>query len=275
MIVTVKSKNNPFNNISVLIDVIKRSIENVDDYVEEILICDEGDFEREVKIKDRLINITKMLGVSILGKTISGPHGLVILLTSNIVENFYNNINILNNNITYTNNSLIALRTIFHEIGHAKNNYENGVIVIREIAHNYEEMLNELWNILRDEYIAEMCCANIIKLHNSIEWYGDFNDDIESENYECYLSHYLNAGVEIDGNIALQLMHQYYFINLFQKAGFLESTSKFLSIDNIKTCQTIQDILNCKVMENYSVPSNFNDIVLRKWGDFNIERKLN
>ena len=69
-------------------------------------------------------------------------------------------------------------------------------------------------------------------------------------------------------------MHQYYFIPLFQKAGFLEGASKFLSIKNIKVCSTIQDINKCNVINNKHVPIEFKNIMLRKWSEYRIADKL-
>lgn len=255
-------------------DILTTLFGDLNDYVERIIVCDEENLESEIKLWDDSITITNLIGCTVNG-TIFHSNKSIIFITTDILINLYNNIIIRENaNVIYKEESLGSLRTIFHEIGHAKRNYTYGNIITKKITHSYEEMLNELWNIMRDEYYAEMCCANIIKLKNSFEWYGNFNDNIESENYEYYLATYQNNGVKLDGNIALQLMHQYYFIPLFQKAGFLEGASKLLSIKNINVCKAIQDIRNCNVTDNNYVPLEFNDIILRKWSEFKIEDKL-
>ena len=188
---------------------------------------------------------------------------------------FYNNIIVKDTKeIIYNEQSLVSLRTLYHEIGHAKRYYDKGSLITRLIVHNYEEMLNESWNILRDEYIAEMFCANIIKLKKSVDWYGNFNDDIETQNFEFYLSEYQRIGLKLDGNIVFQLLHQYYFIPLFYKAGFLNGVKNYISLDDVKICDIINDIQNCNVVENKSVPQYFNEIVLRKWSDFRIGKKI-
>ena len=275
MILTIKSKHYSAKNTDLILDILNNTIENLNDYLEKIIICDEEDLEKEIKLYDSSVSITKMPGCAVCGKTISHYNKSIIFISTNILKTFYDNISVNDNNVIYNDQSLISLRTFYHEIGHAKRNHQYGSIVTKEIAHSYEELLSELWNILRDEYFAEMCCANILKLKDSVDWYDKFDDAIESENFEYYLSTHKDNGLVFDGNVALQMMHQYYFVPLFQKAGFLKSASKILSLNSIDICQTIQEIQECNVIENEYVPLRFNDIVLRKWSDFQIENKLN
>lgn len=220
MIFTNKSKYYSAKDTNILLDILNSTIANLNDYLEKIIICDEEDLEKEIKSYDSSVSITIMPGCTVNGKTISHYNKSIIFISTNILKNFYNNISINDNNVIYSDQCLISLRTFYHEIGHAKRNHHNGSIVTKEITNSYEELLNELWNILRDEYFAEMCCANILKLKNSIDWYDKFDDAIESENYEYYLSTHKANDIELDGNVALQMMHQYYFVPLFQKAGF-------------------------------------------------------
>jgi len=276
MIIEIKSNNNQNISSKVLNDILTNSIDDLNDYIERMIVCDAEDLENEIKLLDGSITNTKMIGCTVNGKTILHYDKSIIFITTNILTNLYDNIVIQENaNVIYKEGSLISLKTIYHEIGHAKRNQTYGDIVKKKITNNYEETLGELWKILQDEYFAEMYCAKIIKLINYIDWYGNFNDDIESENYEYYLQIYKDNGLNLNGNIALQLMHQYYFVPLFQKAGFLDGASKSLLFENVNICKTIQDIQNCNVTENDYVPLKFNDIILRKWSEFNIQDKLN
>ncbi|MBS3742377.1 MAG: hypothetical protein KGY74_09680, partial [Candidatus Cloacimonetes bacterium] len=222
---------------------------------------------------DETISFTGFKGCNVSGKTISYYDKSIVFLTIQVIEKIIKNTQTQASNdgqIILNKESLLALKNVFHEIGHAKKEYKFGKINVKEDADNYEEMLNELWKILRDEYIAEMSCAKLIEFSHSINWYGDFDDNLESENLIHYMSSYTEKGKKLNGAFVLQLLHQYYFVPLFKKAGFLKAALKILSENNIFACKTIKDINKCNVLENRYVPIIFNDIVLRKWNDFNL-----
>jgi len=275
MTITNKSKNSPNIACQMLYNILRKNVESIDNYVEQIIICDGEDLESEIKIWDSTESLTDFSGCVVNGKTILISKKSIIFITTNILQNFNDDIEFDNEgNIHISDKGFISLKTIFHEIGHANRNYYYGNIITKKITHSYEETLHELWKILRDEYFAEMFCSNILKIDSSIKWYGGFNDDVEAENFIYYLSLNQNNNFKLDWNFALQLLHQYYFVPLFQKAGFLEGSSKLLSLKHINICRTIQEIQNCNVITNDCVPLEFNEIVLRKWTEFKIEDGL-
>lgn len=275
MIISIKSKQNLDISTEVLDKILTISNESLNDYVERIIICDEEDLESEINLWDDTITITKLIGCTVNGKTISHSNKSIIFITTNILINLYNNIVVKENaNVIYKDESFNSLRTIFHEIGHAKRHHDYGTLNIRKVYDTYDEMLNGHWQIVRDEYFAEMNCSNIIKLEKSIDWYGGFTDNIEFKNFESYVGQYIDQYSNFNSHLAMQFLHNYYLIPLFHKAGFYEGASKFINLENINVCSRIQDIQMCHVIENDYVPKEYNDIILALWEEFRIEDKI-
>lgn len=233
-----------------------------EEFVDNIIICDSDDLERSIKELDADISLTSIYGGLVLGKTISVNSKTLIFIITDVAK-------------ALVENGAQALKTLFHEFGHAKIIFECGKPQILTQYDNYEAYLNAYWQILRDEFLAEMFCANILVFDSSITWYGEFTDNIEKENFRTYIKEYKQSETGLNWHLAFYLLHQYYFTPLFQKAGFLEGIKKFMSIESIYVCEVIQKILDYQVVSSIRVPLEFNSLVLNKWDEFHIVDLLN
>jgi hypothetical protein len=215
--------------------------------------------------------LTNIFGGQVRGKTIQHGGRNIIFLITEIVTAIGNGMVVeADKNIVLNEVGIQALKTLFHEFGHANINHKYGEFRPKSNAENYDEFLNEHWKILRNEFLAEMFCANIYKFIPTIEWYGEFNDDIEENNFREYALEYQNSQENFDWDLAFRLLHQYYFVPLFYKAGFLEGMKRFVKLDEIPISEAVAKILKLNVIQNVDVTQEFNSIVLEKWEDFQI-----
>ena len=236
-----------------------------EEFVDEIIICDSSDLEDQIKGIDQSGKLTNIRGSVVQGKTIFQNDTSTILLVTEIAVAIGENSTLINNNIKFDESSTWAFKTLFHEFGHAKNNFEHGKLVTKPITDSYHEFLNEHWKILRDEYLAEMFCSNINKFTSSIKWYGDFSDAVEEENFRSYAKEYSQSEEGLSWHLAFQILHQYYFIPLFH-----------MDRNNMRVWKTYlfvrqcQKILSFNVPENNNVPNEYNSLFLEKWEEFQI-----
>jgi hypothetical protein len=275
MIITNKSDKYDIQSTNILSDLLLHLNYDLEKYVSDLIICDEENIEDEIREFDPSCTITKENGCVVKGKTILHNNKSILFISSEIILDFFNNFVIEEaKDFKFSDNSLIALKTILHEIGHAKRYFSHGKLNIRKAYDSYEAMLNGYWQIVRDEYFAEMNCANIIKLKQSIDWYGDFSDTLELSNFNSYVEQYMKQYSDFNSHIAMKSIHNYYLIPLFYKSGFYEGASKFININHINVCSRIRDIHNCDVINSEYVPKEYNDIILNLWEIFGIEENI-
>ncbi len=271
MNISYRNKNLEEKKVVIFEKMISLVDDIADNHVDEVVICDENELEQNVKMFDQSVKITNISGGHVNGKTISKNNKIVILFTSEIVSAIGDNLKTDHeNHFVINREGISAIKTLFHEFGHSKNYYENGRLVIKEFADNYADSLNEHWKILRDEYLAEMFCANMNRFFCSINWYGEFSDEIEENNFRTYANEYSQIQQGLSGVFAFQLLHNYYFIPLFQKAGFLDGSKLFVELEKVVMCSSISRILKYHVVENTNVPNEFNSLVLEKWKEFQV-----
>jgi hypothetical protein len=275
MVITVKTQSLEPNAISSFETILLALNIVVSDFVDEIIICDDYDLEQNIGLVDKTVSLTKNYGCRVLGKTISKGGKTFIFLVTEILNAIKMDLNIAENDkVSIGTNGLRALKTTLHEIGHAKNIQEMGKVQVEKENDNYADFLNGHWKILRDEFLAEMYCAKLYRLFSSIEWYGDFDDLVETENFKSYTKDYENEGDGLSWNLVFQLLHQYYFVQLFQKAGFLEGLKQHIDVNTIPICDEITRILEFNVVMNCNVPTEFNTLILKKWEEFHIKDRL-
>lgn len=256
-------------------DILKKilfdNIEDIDMYVEQIIICDDDDLANEVRKFNPNKGLTNLTGCSVEGKTIRGSFKSIIFISTVVIKGLLDKIIITDEEkIIFNDESLVPLKTIFHEVGHAVRISKHGEFRLKRFADSYFDMLNEHWKILQDEYYAESYCSNLLKIKQSLSWYGNFNDEVESKNFLLYFSEYIDKENNPDGAYAFYMLNHYYFIPLFQKAGFLHGAKYFIRLKNIKICQTVKEIQNLMTEKNTHVPQEFNSIILKKWNEFRI-----
>lgn len=246
-----------------------------EDFVTEIIICDENNLELLIKEIDEGTQITKFEGCNVLAKTIKINEKSIILLTANILEPLVNDASkSKDDKIIFGIDSIKALKTILHEFGHAKNALINGSLKVKKEVRTSAECLYVYWEVLRDEYIAEKYSANICKIENRIGWYGEFNDIEEMNNFYSYLTIHVKNGKLLNENSILQFLLFYYFMPLFKKAGFFDGLNGILDVRKIKVCKIIDKIRDCDVINNVSITQQFKDIVLEIWDNFKINKIL-
>lgn len=238
-------------------------------FVDEIIICDDDELEQNIMLVDSTISVTKCRGCQVLGKTVMSHGKIFIFLVTDILNTIKNDLSV-NDNMMIGTRGIQALKIVVHEIGHAKIIKQDGKFEVVREHDNYRDYLNQHWKILRDEFLAEMFCANLYKSFISVSWYGDFDDVTEEKNFIYYLNKYKAEGNESDSFLAFELLHQYYFIQLFQKAGFLVGLKQFIDIENILISETVSKIMGFNVISNIDVPVAFNSLVLEKWEELQI-----
>jgi len=272
---TIRTKKLDDESVHLFEEVMVYFNDLTEKYVDEIIICDANELEKNIKEINHDVTLTSIYGSLVLGKTMSHNGRTIIFLITEIATNLICDLFIKSKNeIIFGDSGIRVLKTLFHEFGHAKNIHEYGELVIKKEADSYYDSVNEHWKILRDEYLAEMFCANIYRFKSSISWYGAFSDTIEENNFRTYTKEYALSPDGLSWHLAFQLLNQYYFIPLFQKAGFLEGVRRFIETDNIAICESITKILNYQVVENVNVHHDFNSLILKKWEEFQIVELL-